>query len=310
VNGPAPKVLIVDDQPANVHILAEALGTKYELLVATDARRALELAPSVDLILLDVVMPELDGLEVCRRLRADPATARIPVIFVTSREQTEDEMEGFGAGAVDYIVKPIRPAVVRARVRTHLELKNARDALEQLAIADALTGIANRRRFDETLTEEWRRAVRTGRSLTLALADIDHFKAFNDTHGHAGGDACLVEVARSLDALCRRPGELAARYGGEEFGLILPEVGGAEAVSFVRRALEAVTALKIEGLSTPVSVSIGAVTVLPTPDLDALAALKLADDSLYRAKRNGRGRGVLRSMDSDSVSEIVPEPVR
>ena len=126
------RVLIVDDQPANVHVLAEALGNEHDLIVAGSARRALELAPSADLVLLDVLMPDLDGLEVCRRLKADEATRRIPVIFVTALEQTEDETQGFEAGAVDYIVKPINPAIVRARVRTHLELKAARDLLERM----------------------------------------------------------------------------------------------------------------------------------------------------------------------------------
>ena len=182
------QVLIVDDQPANVDVLAEALGSEYEILVATTATRALELAPTADLILLDVLMPDLDGLEVCRRLKAADATRRIPVIFVTALEQTEDETQGFAAGAVDYIVKPINPAIVRARVRTHLELKAARDLLERLATIDALTGIANRRRFDEAVKDEWRRLSRSDRPITLAIADVDHFKAFNDRHGHAGGD--------------------------------------------------------------------------------------------------------------------------
>jgi PleD family two-component response regulator len=166
VMSPKAHVLIVDDQPTNVHVLAEALGNDYELLVATTAARAFELASKADLILLDVIMPDMDGRDVCRRLKGEDATRPIPIIFVTALEQTEDEAEGFAAGAVDYIVKPINPAIVRARVRTHLELKAARDLLERLAKVDALTGIANRRRFDEAADEEWRRCMRNSQVLT------------------------------------------------------------------------------------------------------------------------------------------------
>ncbi len=303
------KVLIVDDQPALIDILAEALGDEHELLVAISAARAIELAPSADLILLDVVMPDMDGLEVCRRLKADEATKRIPIIFVTALEQTEDETQGFDAGAVDYIVKPVNPAIVRARVRTHLELKAARDILERLATQDALTGIANRRRFDEALKDEWRRSTRSSRQLTLAIADIDHFKAFNDRHGHAGGDACLRRVAEALQQLCRRPGELAARYGGEEFAFLLPEVDLEGARQFVVRALNAVAALEIEGLalSGSLGLSVGAVTLIPAPEGTMEGALSVADEGLYKAKKAGRRRGFLCDLATGVATELVPD---
>ncbi len=305
----ASRVLIVDDQPQNVDVLAEALGDAYELLVATSGARALELAPSADLILLDVMMPDLSGLEACRRLRADEATRRIPVIFVTALEQTEDETQGFEAGAVDYIVKPINPAIVRARVRTHLELKMARDLLERLATVDALTGIANRRRFDDVLLEEWRRSVRSSRVLTIALADVDHFKVFNDRYGHAGGDACLRQVALTLQRLCRRPGELAARYGGEEFALILPETDVEGAQQFLVRALNAVTAIEVPGLTLAgaVGLSLGAVTLVPSAARSVDDALRVADESLYKAKQNGRRRGVLCDLMTGVPSEVLPD---
>ena len=303
------RVLIVDDQPANIHVLAEALGTEYELLFATSAVRALELAPTADLVLLDVLMPDLDGLEVCRRMKADEATRGIPVIFVTALEQTEDETQGFEAGGVDYIVKPINPATVRARVRTHLELKAARDMLERLATMDALTGIPNRRRFDEVLIEEWRRCARANRTLTLVIADIDHFKAFNDTYGHAGGDTCLRAVAHALTRLCRRPGEFVARYGGEEFALVAPEIDAEGARQFVLRALNAVAGVEVEGLAVagPPSLSAGAVTLVPSFEQTIEEALRIADESLYKAKNNGRRRGVIRDLETGVVSEVVPE---
>ena len=302
------RVLIVDDQPANIHVLAEALGNDHELLVAGSAMRALELAPSCDLVLLDVVMPDLDGLEVCRRLKASEDTKRIPVIFVSALEQTGDQTQGFEAGAVDYIVKPINPAIVRARVRTHLELKAARDLLERLATMDALTGIANRRRFDEALQEEWRRSMRTSHLLTLVLADIDHFKAFNDEHGHGGGDTCLRLVASALHLLCRRPGELVARYGGEEFAFLLPDVDSAGARLFVSRALHGIQTLSVDGLSSPgsLSLSVGAATLIPSPLNTIEDALRAADQALYKAKAAGRRRGFVHDMETDEVVEALP----
>lgn len=303
------RVLIVDDQPANIHVLAEALADQHELLVATTGARALELAPLADLVLLDVVMPDMDGLSVCRALKADEATRRIPVIFVTALDETENETSGFDAGGVDYIVKPIHPAVVRARVRTHLELKDARDILERLATTDALTGLANRRRFDEIAVEEWRRATRSGRPIALALADIDHFKAFNDRHGHGGGDACLRGVGGALGALCRRSGELAARYGGEEFAFVLPETGVEDARLFAMRALNSVVGLGIEGLTLPgtLGISLGAVSITPAPGSSPDDALRAADEALYSAKRSGRRRGVVRDLLTGVASEVLPE---
>lgn len=306
---PKRRVLIVDDQPTNVHVLAEGLGDEYELLVATTAGRALELAPSADLILLDVIMPDMDGRDVCRRLKGEDATRRIPIIFVTALEQIEDQAEGFAVGAVDYIVKPINPAIVRARVRTHLELKAARDLLEQLAKADALTGIANRRRFDEAADEEWRRCMRNSQVLTLVMADIDHFKAFNDKHGHGGGDACLRRVAEALNRLARRPGELVARYGGEEFAILLPDVDLEGARQFVIRALGAVLGVEVPGLALPgqVGLSAGSATLIPSPLLSLGEALRVADEGLYKAKQAGRRRGVVCDMETGVSSTVLPD---
>lgn len=308
------RVLIVDDRPGNVRVLADALGSDHEVLVAGSARQALELAPSADLVLLDVRMPDMSGLEVCRRLKADEATKRIPVIFVTGLEQTEDETQGFEAGAVDYIVKPINAAIVRARVRTHLELKAARDLLERMATQDALTGLANRRRFDEAAREEWRRSMRFSQVLTIAFADIDHFKAFNDRHGHGGGDAGLRLVADALQRLCRRPGELVARYGGEEFVFLLPDVDLEGARRFVARVLEAVKAVGVEGLAAPgdLTVSVGAVSLIPSPLNSLEEALRDADQGLYKAKETGRGRGVVHDPETGQISEVLlsePRPL-
>jgi|CXWL01.1.fsa_nt_gi diguanylate cyclase (GGDEF)-like protein len=300
------RVLIVDDDTTNVEVLAVALRGTYEVLAAKSGAEALSLAPLADLVLLDVRMPDMDGLEVCRRLRADEATRRIPVIFVSALDRSENQTEGFKAGAVDYVTKPISIPVLRARVQTHLELKAARDLLERKATVDTLTGIANRRRFEEVLKEEWRRLSRSSTRLTVALADIDHFKAFNDLQGHAGGDACLKAVAQALSESWRRPAELVARYGGDEFALILPEVDWAGAKGFVLRSLKAVAAIDLAGLRGPgaVSLSIGAVTLVPSFRHSMEGTLLAADQGLYKAKENGRGQGIATDLET-AISVVV-----
>ena len=212
-----------------------------------------------------------------------------------------------GARDLDPNLAPL--AIVRARVRTHLELKAARDILERLARLDGLTGIANRRRFDEALQDEWRRALRSSRVLTLVIADVDHFKAFNDHYGHGGGDTCLRLMAEVLQRLCRRPSELAARYGGEEFAFLLPEVDLDGARHFVKRALNAVAILEVEGLTSPgaLGLSIGAVTLIPSAKDSAQEALSIADLNLYAAKAGGRGRGVASALTRDAASELLPD---
>jgi diguanylate cyclase (GGDEF)-like protein len=300
-----PCVLIVDDQPANVRLMAEALKGEYELRFATSGAAAIEVAASggVDLILLDVVMPELDGFEVCRRLKADERTSGIPVIFVTAREETEDETTGFDAGGVDYITKPAKPAIVRARVRTHLELKQSRDLLAHLAMVDPLTGIPNRRRFDTMLQIEWSRAARNQRWLSLAILDVDYFKRFNDTYGHARGDECLRAIAATASVLARRPGEIAARIGGEEFALILPDTDAGAMRDLMAGLLERVHELSIEhagsDVAKNVTVSIGAVTLLPEREESPSDAVRIADQMLYQAKESGRAHCVHHDLRND-----------
>jgi diguanylate cyclase (GGDEF)-like protein len=285
---PRQRVLIVDDQPANIRVMAELLQGEYELFFATSGAKALEVvaANDIELVLLDVVMPDMDGFEVCRRLKADERTARIPIIFVTAREETHDETRGFEAGAVDYIIKPIVPPIVRARVRTHLELKRARDLLERMASIDGLTGIANRRQLDTFLAQEWKRAAGSGSPLSLAIIDVDHFKNFNDTHGHAKGDECLRAIAQALGGVARRTSDLAARYGGEEFAVVLPDTPGEAMASILASMLDAVRA------ACPATISAGAVTLIPALDSEPSSALEAADRLLYEVKRGGRNHAL------------------
>ncbi|WPL18925.1 Stalked cell differentiation-controlling protein [Thiorhodovibrio winogradskyi] len=293
-----PTVLIVDDQPSNIALLAALLKGDYRILTATSGHKALELAESKhppDLILLDVIMPGMDGHEVCRRLKNQESTRGIPVIFVTGMNDDKDEEHGLNLGAADYISKPFNPAIVRARVRNQVNLKLRTDTLEQISWEDALTGIPNRRRFDQKLTEEWARATRHGQPLSLLMIDIDQFKPFNDHYGHGAGDECLRRVAQALVRVPNRPTDLVARYGGEEFAVILPDADATGAREFALRLLDAVRALKLKHayseVAPHVTLSIGGATQATAsrmPDADALK--KTADDALYHAKTSGRNQ--------------------
>lgn len=304
-------VLIVDDQPVNVRVLAESLGEQYRILFARTGARALEIAASgdIDLILLDIVLPDVDGFEVCRRLKRETVTRDVPVIFVTALEEVIDETTGFRVGGVDYITKPINPILVQARVRTHLELKAARDLLENLASIDGLTGIANRRCLDVGLELEWRRAARLSSGLGLALFDVDHFKGFNDLYGHAHGDDCLRGVAQTLAATVRRPGDLVARYGGEEFFAMLPGTELNGLARWLSKVLAQVRELDIphggSSCAAVVTLSAGAVVARPTPGTSARAAVAAADRLLYDSKTAGRNRALVRDHDQEGESLLV-----
>ncbi|MDD5248363.1 MAG: diguanylate cyclase [Rhodocyclaceae bacterium] len=294
---PSATLLIVDDIPANIDVLAEALRADYRIKVATNGADALRLAadsPQPDLILLDVMMPGMDGFEVCRRLKDSAATHDIPVVFVTARDERSDEERGLDLGALDYIVKPFHLPVLRARVRNLVALKTRADLLESLAHLDALTGIPNRRSFDDTLQTEWRRCQRSGQPLALLMIDIDHFKAYNDHFGHGAGDRCLAAVAALLARNLARPGDAVTRYGGEEFAVILPETKLEGAVRIAERLREGVAALAIPhapAAGTPiVTISVGCAAAIPDEGGSPAALFALADRKLYDAKAGGRNR--------------------
>ena len=291
-----PSLLVVDDQPVNIQALYRIFAPDHRVLMATSGAKALALCAEdpPDLVLLDVVMPEMDGHEVCARLKADEATRNIPVIFVTSHTNAEEETKGLELGAIDFIAKPVNPAVVRARVKTHLTLKAQSDLLRQMVFIDGLTGVANRRCFDERLRTEWRRAARDGSPLSLLMLDVDHFKRFNDRYGHQLGDDCLRRVASAIKGGLLRPGDLVARYGGEEFACILPGTDFEGALAVGAGIEHIVRGLQIEhadsDVSGTVTVSIGVSTSLPDRDANPARLLALADAQLYRAKHSGRGR--------------------
>lgn len=293
-----PTVLIVDDERVNRAALADLLHNECQILLAKDGATALALAasePDIALILLDVAMPGMDGYEVLHRLRRDPATSAVPVIFVTGHTDEADEERGLLLGAADYIPKPIRPAIVLARVRSHLKLATQRRALERLSQQDPLTGISNRRHFDAALEQAWRRAERVDEVLAVAMVDVDYFKQYNDHYGHGAGDGVLRRVADTLAAVARRPFDLVARYGGEEFVLLLP--GVADLGPLLERARADVAAMAIahraSNAGPVVTVSVGGAVVSPARAPSGSGAADLlaqADAAMYQAKRAGRNR--------------------
>lgn len=291
-----PKLLVVDDQPINIQVMHQIFGGDYQVFMATSGAQALTLckANPPDLVLLDIVMPGMDGFAVCSQLKADETTGNIPVIFVTAHTDPAQETLGLTLGAVDFIAKPVNPAVVRARVKTQLTLKFQSDLLRKLVFLDGLTGVFNRRYFDQQLAVEWARSVRSCSPLSVVMIDVDHFKAFNDRYGHQTGDDCLRQIATSLKSCLKRPADLVARYGGEEFACILPDTANDDA-----RVLAAELERKVRELQIPhvvssvaqvVTVSVGLATRTVDSDGDAIALLGLADAQLYDAKQSGRGR--------------------
>jgi diguanylate cyclase (GGDEF)-like protein len=301
--GRPPRLLLVDDQPLNIQALRQVFAADCQVFMATAGEPALALAREQlpDLLLLDVQMPGMDGYEVCRRLKTDPAlaeVAHVPVIFVTAHQDAEAETRALECGAVDFISKPFNPAVVRARVKTHLTLKLQSDLLRQLAFIDGLTGLHNRRFFDERFEAELQRARRNGTPLAVLLADVDHFKRYNDHYGHLAGDDALRGVAVALRGALKRPGDLLARFGGEEFAILLPETDLEGAQRVAAQLEQAVRELRsphelssaADGL---LSISLGGVVCVPGARHERAGLLEAADRQLYAAKAAGRARALL-----------------
>jgi diguanylate cyclase (GGDEF)-like protein len=290
------KLLIVDDQPLNIQALHEVFAADYRVYMATRGEDALRLCAEQqpDLVLLDVEMPGLDGYEVCARLKADPSTRDIAVIFVTAHREEAAETRCLDAGAVDFIIKPFNAQIVRARVRTHVTLKAQGDLLRRWAYIDGLTGVHNRRSLDERLASEWGRALRNRTALSVILLDVDFFKRYNDRYGHQAGDECLRRVAATLKSGLKRPGDLLARYGGEEFACLLPDTGLAGALQVARQLGQQVFAQQIahaDSAAAPVlTVSLGVCSKGVDAAGSAAELLRQADAQLYAAKAAGRHR--------------------
>lgn len=295
------RILIVDDEKMNIKILVDLLKDEYSLVLARSGEQALKFSlhsPPPDLILLDVIMPEMGGYEVIKQLKEHDITKDIPVIFVTALNSVEDEEHGLKLGAVDYITKPFSPPIVKMRIHNHLRFVHQHKLLDKLAYLDALTEIPNRRRFDEVFQKEFARATRNGTPLSIGMIDVDFFKQYNDHYGHAMGDRTLQSIAGAMEQSLKRPADMVARYGGEEFVMILPETAADAAQRVAERTRLYVLALNIPHLyssvSESVSVSIGIVTFSPRLGLPssplAESILECADKNLYMAKQSGRNR--------------------
>jgi len=309
-------ILLVDDDATVIGALRKILADFGQLRFATSGIDALRLVreQTPDLVLLDIEMPDMSGIDVCAAMKQDPHLREVPVIFVTSHDSVEQEVAGLTIGAVDFISKPPSAPVVAARVRTHLRLKEMSDALRHAATTDALTGLANRRHFDETLAREWARARRTGMPLSLLLVDIDCFKAYNDHYGHQGGDQCLSAIAAAMRASAFRPGDFAARYGGEEFALLLAETPENGAQHVAERLLSAVAALALPHATSTVAdwvtLSVGVSTYEARHHEEPLGAQELitaADRALYQSKHHGRNQARLLKLENlNSAEQAVP----
>lgn len=290
-----PKILIVDDEKANLKVLSDLLKDEAEITLAKTGEQAIEKAKNYhpDLILLDVVMPGMDGFEVISRLKSLEQLQSIPIIFITGLTDQAFEEKGLNLGACDYILKPFHARIVKARVRMHLQLVKQRKMLEDLALIDPLTAIANRRKYNEMLDIEWRSAMRNDDWLSIAMLDIDKFKDFNDRYGHAIGDEVLYKVASTIAQQLNRSRDFVARYGGEEFVVLMPntEREGAERIAEqIRCAVANINISEWVGDDLSLTLSIGGVTLKPTKQMDVEKVVDDADKLLYQAKSNGRNQ--------------------
>ena len=288
-------ILIVDDETANIRVLSQVLLTEYTVYMARDGRTAIETAENVtpDLILLDVIMPDMSGYEVITELKNSDRTREIPVVFITGLSGVEDEEKGFLLGAVDYITKPFNNTIVRARVRHHLQTLRQLRMIKRLGVIDPLTDISNRRGFNERLELEWAHAIRDKSTLSILMIDIDHFKRYNDTYGHPQGDVLLRAISGIFRQTLVRSTDYAARWGGEEFAVLLPGTtidGALKIAERIRSNVEGTAVACADGSDTRVTVSIGAYSQSPDPGDLPIDFVAGADRALYTAKESGRNK--------------------
>ena len=291
-------ILIADDEKSNLDILGNILSPMYNLLISRSGPRAIEIAKEQkpDLILLDVLMPEMSGFEVIEKLKESESTANIPVIFITGLTDTANEEKGFNLGAVDYITKPFIKSIVRARINTHIRIVDQIRTIEQISLIDPLTKISNRRGFENRLNMEWSRAFREKIPISILMIDLDKFKNYNDTYGHQQGDAALRAFADVSMKTIMRAVDISARWGGEEFVILLPgtnSVGAAEVAERLRVNTENRIIPTDEGIETRITVSIGVNTVIPDGDDSISDFIKKADQALYKAKNAGRNKFII-----------------
>ncbi len=291
------KVLIVDDSRLQAAQLKSILDDEYDITIAQTAEDGLSYASAggYSLILLDVVMPGMDGFTLLKKLQEEIITQSVPVILITSLSDIQHEQMGLRLGAVDYITKPFHPLIVKARVNTHIKLYQYRKQVEYQSMTDQLTKIANRRQHDYHSVIKWKEASRLRVPFSICMFDIDHFKAYNDTFGHPAGDKVIAGVAKLISSNLKRSTDFVARYGGEEFVAFLVGDSAEKAFQHLKKIRQAVEELHMPhdpATAQWVTISIGGVTVIPPKDSSYDAYLKIADTMLYDAKRSGRNRVV------------------
>lgn len=302
------KILIIDDSSVQADMLRTILEDNYEITVAHTAEAGLHQAKvgNFSLVLLDVIMPGMDGFDLLRKLQEEVVTKHIPVILITSLRDAEYEERGLVLGAVDYITKPYQPPIVRARVNTHVKLYRYRTQVEHRSMIDPMTGVPNRRSYNFCCLNKWQEAARFRQPISLCMFDIDKFKAYNDTFGHPAGDKVICSVAETATTLLRRSTDFFARYGGEEFVAIILGNDADTAFTQMKKIRQAVEDLHIphnSDVSPWVTVSIGGVTVVPGAEDSYDTYLKIADTMLYDAKRFGRNQVVWSTSKMEQVRE-------
>lgn len=291
------KILIVDDSILQASKLKSILEEEYDITVAHSPEAGLNLAREghFSLILLDVVMPGMDGFTLLKKLQEEIITQNVPVILITSLADVQNEQTGLILGAVDYIIKPFNPLIVKARVNTHVKLYSYRKQIEYQSMTDQLTGVANRRQYDLHSVQKWKECLRLKLPFSVCMLDIDRFKVYNDTFGHPAGDKVIASVAKCVSSHLRRSTDFFARYGGEEFVALLVGDGSDKSFNHFKAVRQAVEDLHIPhdpSVAPWVTVSVGGVTVVPNEDLHYDSVLKMADTMLYDAKKGGRNRVV------------------
>ncbi|MCL1911958.1 MAG: diguanylate cyclase [Leptospirales bacterium] len=288
-------ILIVDDDESDIVILTSILSPEYAVFAVKNGRDAVEIGEEhiPDIILLDVIMPEMNGYDVIAALKNSHKTRNVPVIFITGLDSSEDEEKGLALGAADYISKPFSPSIVSLRVRNQIQMLNMVRTIEKLTVTDQLTGISNRRGFDNRIDLEWRRAMREDTPISILLLDIDKFKEYNDTYGHQQGDVLLQTLAKIIAKSLRRSIDFVARWGGEEFVVLLQNTGLSGALILaerIRTNVENTVILCEDGTKTKVTVSIGVNTQVPERGSLCDNFIAKADKALYEAKKTGRNK--------------------
>jgi diguanylate cyclase (GGDEF)-like protein len=291
-------ILIVDDEQSNLKVLTHILSSEYLLYTAKNGVNALEKANELlpDLILLDIVMPEMDGFEVLAKLKENDKTKQIPVIIITGLSSSEDEEKGLALRASDYISKPFSASIVKLRVHNQIQIVNQLRTIERLSLIDQLTGLPNRRSFDSRIHTGWKLAIREPSPISILMIDVDKFKTYNDTYGHQQGDEVLKAVARVFSSVLHRQTDFTARWGGEEFAVLLSSTDEKSALYIAEQLRSEVENTDIpcaDGSITKVTISIGVKTEIKKKKSSLARFIEAADMALYKAKENGRNRAEL-----------------